>query len=256
LTQSNRRVRDPYARWCGRGGTARCPPIPIEVNERTSSFAPGVECAANTRSLGALDRPQRRGCWPSISGSVEELAHQDGWVGGCASIANSIGLFPPYLKLGRADGVRHPSSTIVWRPNDYAGSPRQAAGRSPGARYFAGGCRHARRTKACGTTPGSFPSSRSRPSLRLALRSSPSVSPAACSTRSSSWPAARPRAASAASPKCCDPGEGRARRSQAWRRPPLSDRRHHPSTCECCRCPMMVPRVMGWTPPDGICVPR
>ena len=29
LTQSNRRVRDPYARWCGRGGTVRCPPIPI-----------------------------------------------------------------------------------------------------------------------------------------------------------------------------------------------------------------------------------
>jgi hypothetical protein len=28
-TPSNRRVRDPYARWCGRGGTARCPPIPI-----------------------------------------------------------------------------------------------------------------------------------------------------------------------------------------------------------------------------------
>src|SRR6516165_5422400 len=32
LTQSNRRVRDPYARWCGRGGTARCPPIPIKVS--------------------------------------------------------------------------------------------------------------------------------------------------------------------------------------------------------------------------------
>src|SRR6516165_3367399 len=29
LTPSNRRVRDPYARWCGRSGTARCPPIPI-----------------------------------------------------------------------------------------------------------------------------------------------------------------------------------------------------------------------------------
>ena len=26
---SNRRVRDPYARWCGRGGAARLPPIPI-----------------------------------------------------------------------------------------------------------------------------------------------------------------------------------------------------------------------------------
>jgi hypothetical protein len=22
-------VRDPYARWCGRGGAVRCPPIPI-----------------------------------------------------------------------------------------------------------------------------------------------------------------------------------------------------------------------------------
>src|SRR6266403_3218450 len=29
LTQSNRRGTDPYARWWGRGGTARCPPIPI-----------------------------------------------------------------------------------------------------------------------------------------------------------------------------------------------------------------------------------
>ena len=29
LTQSNRRGTDPYARWWGRGGIARCPPIPI-----------------------------------------------------------------------------------------------------------------------------------------------------------------------------------------------------------------------------------
>ena len=27
LIRSNRRGTDPYARWCGRGGTARCPPI-------------------------------------------------------------------------------------------------------------------------------------------------------------------------------------------------------------------------------------
>jgi len=26
-------VRDPYARWWGRGGTARCPPIPIHGTE-------------------------------------------------------------------------------------------------------------------------------------------------------------------------------------------------------------------------------
>src|SRR6266446_1941993 len=29
LTQSNRRGTDPYARWWGRGGIARCSPIPI-----------------------------------------------------------------------------------------------------------------------------------------------------------------------------------------------------------------------------------
>ena len=29
LTRSNRRGTDPYARWCGRGGAARLPPIPI-----------------------------------------------------------------------------------------------------------------------------------------------------------------------------------------------------------------------------------
>src|ERR1700722_20302668 len=33
LTRSNRRGTDPYARWCGRGGVARRPPIPIvDVN--------------------------------------------------------------------------------------------------------------------------------------------------------------------------------------------------------------------------------
>jgi len=29
LNPPNRRGTDPYARWCGRGGIARCPPIPI-----------------------------------------------------------------------------------------------------------------------------------------------------------------------------------------------------------------------------------
>src|SRR6516162_2309471 len=29
----NRRGTDPYARWCGRGGIARCPPIPIDGRE-------------------------------------------------------------------------------------------------------------------------------------------------------------------------------------------------------------------------------
>jgi len=41
LTPSNRRVRDPYARWCGRGGTARCPPIPIFGAELQIRLCPG-----------------------------------------------------------------------------------------------------------------------------------------------------------------------------------------------------------------------
>ena len=32
---SNRRGTDPYARWCGRGGAARLPPIPIFDPDRT-----------------------------------------------------------------------------------------------------------------------------------------------------------------------------------------------------------------------------
>src|SRR6266436_6594044 len=36
LTQSNRRGTDPYARWCGRGGVVRHPPIPI--NPLLASF--------------------------------------------------------------------------------------------------------------------------------------------------------------------------------------------------------------------------
>jgi hypothetical protein len=31
LNPPNRHGTDPYAWWCGRGGIARCPPIPIEV---------------------------------------------------------------------------------------------------------------------------------------------------------------------------------------------------------------------------------
>src|SRR5882672_296496 len=30
-------VRDPYARWCGRGGTVRCPPIPMVPGMLNSS---------------------------------------------------------------------------------------------------------------------------------------------------------------------------------------------------------------------------
>jgi hypothetical protein len=34
-------VRDPHARWCGRGGTARCPPIPI-IDPKRSLTSPSL----------------------------------------------------------------------------------------------------------------------------------------------------------------------------------------------------------------------
>ena len=53
LTCPNRRVRDPYARWCGRRGAARRPPIPIaERVERTAAFPTD----SSVRSLCSLTR--------------------------------------------------------------------------------------------------------------------------------------------------------------------------------------------------------
>ena len=43
LACPNRRVRDPYARWCGRRGVARRPPIPI-VLWRESHVSPRNFC--------------------------------------------------------------------------------------------------------------------------------------------------------------------------------------------------------------------
>ena len=58
LTQSNRRVRDPYARWCGRGGTARCPPIPIygaqgSLNARVAPRSGRRSCRTVETALGS-----------------------------------------------------------------------------------------------------------------------------------------------------------------------------------------------------------
>ena len=59
LTQSNRRGTDPYARWCGRGGVVRHPPIPInhlgtdplvnpKIAERDTPFGAMVEMRSPT----------------------------------------------------------------------------------------------------------------------------------------------------------------------------------------------------------------
>src|SRR5258707_9989586 len=51
LTRSNRRGTDPYARWWGRGGTARCPPIPIHAPFETFAIAVGSMGSSRNRSF-------------------------------------------------------------------------------------------------------------------------------------------------------------------------------------------------------------
>ena len=76
--------------------------------------------------------------------AVEELARADGSVGWCVSIANSTGLFAPFLSL---DAARHvfgpPHSTCAWGPpNDCRGVAVPGGYRVTGRWDFASGCRH------------------------------------------------------------------------------------------------------------------
>jgi RNA-directed DNA polymerase len=47
LNPPNRRGTDPYARWCGRGGAARRPPIPIDGSEHGGRLEPGAGCGGH-----------------------------------------------------------------------------------------------------------------------------------------------------------------------------------------------------------------
>ncbi len=77
--------------------------------------------------------------------AVEELARADGSVGWCASIANSIGLFAPYLAREPARRVfGGPRATCAWGPpNDCRGVAVPGGYRVTGRWDFASGCRHA-----------------------------------------------------------------------------------------------------------------
>jgi alkylation response protein AidB-like acyl-CoA dehydrogenase len=77
--------------------------------------------------------------------AVEELARADGSVGWCVSIANSTGLFAPYLSLDAARRVfGDPRATCAWGPpNDCQGVAVPGGYRITGRWDFASGCRHA-----------------------------------------------------------------------------------------------------------------
>ncbi|HEY1299771.1 MAG TPA: acyl-CoA dehydrogenase family protein, partial [Stellaceae bacterium] len=76
--------------------------------------------------------------------AVAELARADGSVGWCVSIANSIGLFAPYLGLEAARKVfGGPRATCAWGPpNDCRGIAVPGGYRVSGRWDFASGCRH------------------------------------------------------------------------------------------------------------------
>ena len=85
--------------------------------------------------------------------AVGELARADGSVGWCVSIANSIGLFAPYLDLEAARTVfGDPRATCAWGPpNDCHGIAVSGGYRVSGRWDFASGCRHATWMGAHGT---------------------------------------------------------------------------------------------------------
>jgi alkylation response protein AidB-like acyl-CoA dehydrogenase len=85
--------------------------------------------------------------------AVGELARADGSVGWCVSIANSIGLFAPYLDLDAARTVfGNMRATCAWGPpNDCRGSAVSGGYRVTGRWDFASGCRHATWMGAHGT---------------------------------------------------------------------------------------------------------
>ena len=77
--------------------------------------------------------------------AVAELAQHDGSVGWCVSIANSIGLFAPYLEPKAAGTVfGDAGATCAWGPpNDCRGIAVPGGYRVSGRWDFASGCRHA-----------------------------------------------------------------------------------------------------------------
>ena len=85
--------------------------------------------------------------------AVGELASADGSVGWCVSIANSIGLFAPYLDLDAARTVfGDKRAACAWGPpNECRGIAVPGGYRVTGRWDFASGCRHASWMGAHGT---------------------------------------------------------------------------------------------------------
>jgi hypothetical protein len=79
LNPPNRRGTDPYARWCGRGGIARCPPIPIDSDRAADAAQPAMPSIAVARSHTTEDHvPTGVSCTLGASATVPNLHQLDG----------------------------------------------------------------------------------------------------------------------------------------------------------------------------------
>jgi alkylation response protein AidB-like acyl-CoA dehydrogenase len=115
--------------------------------------------------------------------AVGELARADGSVGWCVSIANSTGLFAPYLGPAAAREVFGPPHAVcAWGPpNDCRGVAVPGGYRVTGRWDFASGCRHATWIGAHGAvveSDGSLRCNRwGRPTIRTWLFPAEEVTP-------------------------------------------------------------------------------
>ena len=156
-------VDQPIDRTAGSDAVARArglaPLIAAEADaiENTRRLTPAVVEAMHRQRLFRMLYPRSVGGDEVEPGqyvlAVAELARADGSVGWCASIANSIGLFAPYLGLDQARRVfGPPRATCAWGPpNDCFGIAAPGGYRITGRWDFASGCRHANWIGAHGT---------------------------------------------------------------------------------------------------------
>ena len=92
LTLPNRRIRDPYVRWCGRGGAVRLPPIPIALavlilfagNETTTNLIGNTVLALLNHPTELAKVRANRSLVPQL---IEEVLRYDGAVQGVFRVA-------------------------------------------------------------------------------------------------------------------------------------------------------------------------
>ena len=90
-------VRDPYARWCGRGGPARCPPIPISSVYHTffRNYTTGFRAEFTDYLSGVVvnDIAQQSTNGPLRPASAHAYAYWFNFIGNVLGVPGQMGNF-------------------------------------------------------------------------------------------------------------------------------------------------------------------